>query len=198
MQADEFDLVGFAVGVVEREQLIDGSRIAPGDLVIGLSSPGLRSNGYSLARAAFLERGGRSLDDPAWPGADRDLAEELLVPSVIYAPAVLALQQTVDVRGVAHITGGGISGNVARILPPGCGASLQRHRWETPRIFLELQHAGRVTDDEMARVFNLGIGMVVIVPEGDTTKALETLIAHGVTAQVIGEVDRSEIVRLSQ
>ena len=142
MEPGEFDLVGFAVGVVERDRLITGERVRPGDVVIGLPSPGLRSNGYSLARRVLLDRAGRSLDEPACPGAHHNLADELLQPSVIYAPAVLALAERVDVRAVAHITGGGLPGNVPRVLPADCDAVIDRTAWEVPRIFGEIQRLG--------------------------------------------------------
>jgi phosphoribosylformylglycinamidine cyclo-ligase len=188
MEVGDFDLVGFAIGVVERDRIIDGSTVTPGDVLVGLASPGLRSNGYALARAILLERGGRRLDEPAWEGANATLADVLLEPSVIYAPAVLALQSALDVRAVAHITGGGLPGNVTRVLPEGCGAVLRRSRWETPRIFVELQKAGRVADEEMARVFNLGVGMVVVVAQGAEHEAIHTLGRLGVAATAIGEV----------
>jgi phosphoribosylformylglycinamidine cyclo-ligase len=188
MEAGDFDLVGFAVGVVERDRLIDPAHVRSGDVLIGLRSPGLRSNGYSLARAILFERAGRQLDDPAWPGADRSLADELLVPSVIYAPAVAALLGDVDVRAVAHITGGGIPGNLARVLPDACDAVVRRSTWEPPRIFSELQSLGGISDDEMARVFNLGLGMIVVVPPTDAGRALPLLSAAGVDASVVGEI----------
>jgi phosphoribosylformylglycinamidine cyclo-ligase len=179
MEPGEFDLVGFAVGVVERDRILTGAEVRPGDVIIGIPSPGLRSNGYSLARRVLLELGGRSLDDPAFSGAHRTLADELLEPSVIYAPAILALLEAVDVRAAAHITGGGITGNVPRVLPPDCDAVIERRTWETPRIFLEIQRLGEVDDEEMAKVFNLGLGMVVVVPPSDEFKALDVLRSHG-------------------
>src|SRR5690606_11943595 len=139
MDPGEFDLVGFAVGVVERDHLITGEHVAVGDVLIGLPSPGLRSNGYSLARKVLLESGGRRLDEPAYGGAPHSLGEELLVPSVIYAPAIAALLKVIDVRAVAHITGGGLPGNIARVLPEGADATVDRSTWETPRIFQEIQ-----------------------------------------------------------
>jgi phosphoribosylformylglycinamidine cyclo-ligase len=187
METGDFDLAGFAVGVAERDRLLDGSAVEVGDALIGLDSPGLRSNGYSLARA-IVARADRTLDEPAFEGAERTLADELLEPSVIYAPAVLGLLGEVDVRGVAHITGGGIAGNLVRILPEGRGALVRCSAWETPRIFTELQRLGGVSDDEMRRVFNLGVGMVVIVAPADSGRALQVLGAHGVRASVIGEV----------
>ncbi len=188
MEPGEFDLVGFAVGVAERDDLITGATISPGDVLLGLPSPGLRSNGYSLARRILFERAGMSLQDPAFPGAHHTLAEELLQPSVVYAPAIAALQRAVDVRGVAHITGGGIPGNLSRVLPGRVDAVVERSSWEPPRIFDELQRLGEVSDDEMAKVFNLGIGMIVVVAEDDSYKALDVLRSHGQRAVRIGTV----------
>src|SRR6185312_11874190 len=138
-------------------------------------SPGLRSNGYSLARAALLESAGRDLAGPAWAGASTTLADELLLPSVIYAPAVVALLHNVDVHAVAHITGGGLPGNLPRVLPAGCHPVLDRGSWVVPPIFGEIQRAGRVSDDEMARVFNLGLGMVIAVDHASVATAIESL-----------------------
>lgn len=188
MEPGEFDLVGFAVGVAERDRLVTGEHVRAGDALIGLPSPGLRSNGYSLARRVLLERAGRSLDEPAFDGAHHDLAEELLRPSVIYAPAVLALQRVVDVRAVAHITGGGIRGNLSRVLPARCDAVVDRRSWEPPRIFDEIQRLGDVTDDEMVSVFNLGVGMIVVVAEQEVYRALDVLRAAGHQAHVVGEI----------
>src|SRR4051812_25609808 len=133
MEPGEFDLVGFAVGVVERDAIIDGSKVAPGDVLVGLPSPGIRSNGYSLARHVLFDVAGRSLDDPAWdgPGAPT-VADELLRPSVIYSPAIGALVGEVEVHTVAHVTGGGIAGNLARVLPDGADAVVDRGSWESP------------------------------------------------------------------
>ena len=188
MEPGEFDLVGSAVGVVERDRLITGEHVRPGDAVIGLMSPGLRSNGYSLARRVLLDLAGRSLDSPAYEGAHHSLADELLEPSVVYAPAILQLLRAVDVRAIAHITGGGIVGNLARPLPADCDAVIRRREWEVPRIFAEIQRAGEIADDEMAKVFNLGIGMAVVVPQRDVFRALDALRAAGHRSAVIGEV----------
>ena len=197
MAPGQFDLVGFAVGVVERDRLITGEHVQVGDVVVGLPSPGLRSNGYSLARRVLLERAGRSLDEPAYAGAHHSLADELLTPSVIYTPALLALAQRVDVRAMAHVTGGGLTGNLPRVLPRTCDAELDRRAWETPRIFTEIQRAGEVADDEMVSVFNLGIGMVVVVPADDGFRTLDLLRAHGHKATQIGQIVPGEgIVRL--
>jgi phosphoribosylformylglycinamidine cyclo-ligase len=188
MEPGEFDLVGFAVGVVDRDRIITGAEIKPGDVVLGLPSTNLRSNGYSLARRVLFDRAGRSLDAPAYDGARHSLADELLEPSVIYAPAIRALLDAVDVRGIAHITGGGITGNLARVLPDGTAAEIERRSWEAPRIFGELQTLGAIDDDEMARVFNLGLGMIVVVPEGEAYNALDVLRAHGHRASEVGQV----------
>lgn len=195
MAPGEFDLVGFAVGVVERDRLITGTTVTAGDRAIGLPSPGLRSNGYSLARHALLETAGRSLDEPVWDGADHTLGEELLVPSVIYTPAVLALREVVDVRAVAHVTGGGLAANLARVLPEGAGAVVDPSTWEQPRIFSEVQRAGSISVEEMRKVFNLGIGMIVVVPEADEAMALRTLAEHGQRPVVIGEITDDAEVR---
>ena len=189
MEPGEFDLVGFAVGVAERDRILDGASVRPGDALIGLPSPNLRSNGYSLARRVLLERAGRSLDEPAWSGAHHSLADELLSPSVIYAPAVAALLRVVDVRAVAHITGGGIAGNLRRVLHPKIDAVVDKDTWEAPRIFTEIQTLGQVSPDEMSRVFNLGIGMVVVVPDADVHTALDVLRTAGHRATQIGTVE---------
>ncbi|HEY1633172.1 MAG TPA: phosphoribosylformylglycinamidine cyclo-ligase [Acidimicrobiales bacterium] len=188
LASDAFDLAGFAVGVVERDDLLGAARVGPGDVLVGLVSPGLRCNGYSLARRALLEVGGRSLDDPAYAGAAHSLADELLEPSVIYTPAVLALTREVGVRAVAHITGGGIAANLARVLPSGCDAVVERSAWRVPPIFGEIQRAGHVPDDEMDRVFNLGLGMVAVVAAEDAGRAVEVLQARGRRALAVGRI----------
>jgi phosphoribosylformylglycinamidine cyclo-ligase len=186
MQEGEFDLVGFAVGVVERSEILPRN-VSAGDAIIGLSSPGLRSNGYSLARGAFA-RAGRSLDGPAWRGARHSLGAELLRPSVIYAPALAVLRKHADVHAFAHITGGGIPGNLVRALPDDCDGIVQRGRWEEPRIFSVIQAAGDVSDDEMESVFNLGVGMLAIVAAGDAHRALDGIRAAGHEAWTVGTV----------
>lgn len=188
MKPGEFDLVGFSVGVVERSKAIDGSRLAPGDVLVGLLSPGLRSNGYSLARRLYFDVGGRGLTDPAWEAAPTSVADELLVPSVIYAPTVLSLANELDVSGVVHVTGGGIPGNVPRILSSDVDAVVDTGTWEAPPIFGELQRIGQVTNDEMARVFNMGIGMIVAVPAAQAADAVSLAAEGGHRAAVVGEI----------
>jgi phosphoribosylformylglycinamidine cyclo-ligase len=190
MAPGEFDLVGFAVGVVERDRVITGEAVRPGDVLVGLPSPGLRANGYSLARRVLLERAGLSLDDELYDGCT--VGDELLRPSVIYAPAVRRLLGDVDVRAVAHVTGGGLVGNLPRVLPAGVDAELDRRSWEVPRVFAEIQRRGEVDDAEMARVFNLGLGMVLVVPEGDAGRAVEVLREEGHAAAVVGTLVAAE------
>ncbi|MCZ7628091.1 MAG: AIR synthase-related protein [Microthrixaceae bacterium] len=169
MEPGEFDLVGFAVGVVERERMLP-REVSAGDVVIGLASPGLRSNGYSLARRIMFDVAGRSLTDEAFDGPHAPtVGEEMLRPSVVYAPAIAALCEAVEVHAVAHVTGGGLPGNVNRVLSGGLDAVLDPGSWEPPRIFGELQLVGGVSDAEMRRVFNMGIGMVAVVPPRPST-----------------------------
>jgi phosphoribosylformylglycinamidine cyclo-ligase len=190
MKPGEFDLVGFAVGVVDREDILGPSKVRHRDVLIGLGSPGLRCNGYTLARHVLLERAGRAYDAPAWPGAPVTLADELLRPSVLYTPAVLAAIEAAEVHAVAHITGGGFEGNVPRALPhDGLRAVIDRGTWTVPPIFGEIRRSGRVADDEMARVFNLGLGMVMTVAPETVDDALGALTTAGVEAAVVGRID---------
>jgi phosphoribosylformylglycinamidine cyclo-ligase len=187
MEPGEFDLVGFAVGVVERDRALPGD-VRPGDVVVGIASPGLRCNGYSLARRALLDRAGRQLDEPAWSGARHSLGDELIRPSVIYAPAMRKLRERVDVHAFAHVTGGGLPDNLARSLPGRCDAVLRRGTWDEPSIFAEIQSAGDVSDDEMTHVFNLGLGMLAVVAPEDRFATLDAVHAAGHEAWIVGEV----------
>jgi phosphoribosylformylglycinamidine cyclo-ligase len=164
------------------------ARVEVGDVLVGLASPGLRSNGYTLARHVLLERAGGALDDPAWDGADHTLADELLRPSVVYAPSVLQAVATGGVHAAAHVTGGGIIGNLPRVLPPTCDAVVDPTSWTTPRIFTEIERRGDVDPGEMARVFNLGVGMVLVVDPGDVEGVLVALDAAGQEANPVGRV----------
>ncbi len=188
MSPGEFELVGFSVGAVERDRVITGHRVEIGDVIVGLSSPNLRSNGYSLARRIMFDIAGRSLDDPAFDGADQSVAEALLEPSVIYTPAVLAAAAALDVRAVAHITGGGLPGNVNRVLPKGADAMIDTGAWGVPPLFGELQHLGQVDTAEMYRVFNMGVGMVIVVPPDQADALADLALDHGHPAVTIGEV----------
>ena len=199
MAPDELDVAGFAVGVVEDGTQLGPERVRVGDALIGLPSPGLRSNGYTLARHVLLERAGLELGDPAWDGADVTVADELLRPSVVYAPAVLAARGAggAALHACAHITGGGIVGNVPRALPEGLGAVLRRDAWEEPRIFEEIRRLGAVEQDEMDRVFNRGLGMVLVVDNGGVDGVLSALRAAGCPGQVVGDVDDVSGVRFA-
>jgi phosphoribosylformylglycinamidine cyclo-ligase len=187
MEPGQFDLVGFAVGVVEADRRLPAG-VRAGDRVVGVASPGLRSNGYTLARKVLIEPGDRRLDDAAWPGADVTLGDELLRPSVIYSPALRRLSGDVEVHAFAHVTGGGIPGNLARVLPDGLGAEIHRGSWPEPRIFAVVAEAGGVAGDEMVRVFNLGLGMLAVVPDGEVAGALSSLAAGGFAAFDVGVV----------
>jgi phosphoribosylformylglycinamidine cyclo-ligase len=199
MAPDEIDLAGFAVGVVEQGSQLGPERVRVGDAVVGLASPGLRSNGYTLARHVLLERARLGLDSPAWDGAGHSVADELLRPSVIYTPAVLAVRAALDeaLHACAHITGGGIVGNLPRVLPDGLGAALDRSAWDEPRVFAEIQRLGEVAEDEMDRVFNRGIGMALVVDADRAQDAVSTLEAAGQPSAVIGSVIDGPGVRFS-
>lgn len=199
MAPDELDIAGFAVGVVENGAQLGPQRVVAGDAVIGLASPGLRSNGYTLARHVLLERAGLDLGDPAWEGADVTVADELLRPSVIYTPAVLAVRAATSgaLHACAHITGGGIVGNLPRALPDGLGAVLRRSEWEEPRIFEEIRRLGAVEEDEMDRVFNRGIGMTLVVDASEVDPALSALNKGGCPGRLIGEVVAGAGVRFA-
>ena len=184
----EYDLAGFCVGVVERERILDGSGIRAGDRLLGLASSGAHSNGYSLIRK-ILERTKPDL------GADfhgRPLGETLLEPTRIYVKSVLALLEAVPVKGLAHITGGGLTGNVPRMLPRGTRALITRSTWPLPPLFAWLQRAGGVADAEMHRVFNCGIGMVAAVAPEHAARAAELLRAAGETVYEIGAIEPGE------
>src|SRR3990170_4333664 len=183
--AGEYDLAGFAVGVVERSRIIDGSGIAAGDRLLGLASSGLHSNGYSLARRGGFERLGVKGTDPPG-GCGRSGAAELLEPTRIYVKPVLALLTERQVKGMAHITGGGITENLPRILPEGCRAKVHLGSWPVPPIFRLIQESGGVEDAEMFRTFNMGIGLILAVEAGVARVVEERLRALGESAWEIG------------
>lgn len=172
----EYDLAGFCVGVVEKERALDGRSIRPGDVVLGLASSGAHSNGYSLIRK-IVARSAPPFD--------------LLEPTRIYVKPVLKLLEAVPVKGLAHITGGGITGNVPRILPRGVSARIRKSAWPRPALFEWLQREGKVAEDEMFRVFNCGIGMVAVVAAGDAQRAARALRAAGETVHEIGSIEAS-------
>jgi phosphoribosylformylglycinamidine cyclo-ligase len=184
----EYDLAGFAVGVVEKSRIIDGSAIAEGDAVLGLASSGAHSNGYSLIRKIIAVKGVNL--SARFHG--RPLSEAILEPTRIYVKPVLKLVQSVTVKGLAHITGGGLVENVPRVLPERLAARLERAAWTVPPLFTWLKDEGNVADAELYRVFNCGIGMVVVVAAAEADAALKVLKAAGETAWRIGRVVRRE------
>ena len=188
MGADHLDIAGFAVGVLERGEELGSERVELGDVLIGLASPGLRSNGYTLARHVLLERAGRQLDDPAWEGAEVTVADELLRPSVIYSPVILDLLGACPgaVHAIAHITGGGIPGNLNRVLPDHLDAAVDRSGLAVPEIFREIARLGDVAAEEMDRVFNMGIGMVLAVAADRADEVLAAVAHSDVEAAIIG------------
>jgi phosphoribosylformylglycinamidine cyclo-ligase len=181
----EYDLAGFAVGVVEKAEIIDGSGIVPGDRVLGLASSGLHANGFSLVRK-ILER---SAADLTADFHGRSLGSVLLEPTRIYVKSMLALIRQLKVKGMAHITGGGLVENVPRVLAPSLTAVLRRDAWTMPPVFSWLQHEGGVADHEMHRTFNCGIGMAVVVTAADATRAIEFLQRAGETVWDIGGIE---------
>ncbi|HEU4682998.1 MAG TPA: phosphoribosylformylglycinamidine cyclo-ligase [Nitrospira sp.] len=188
MYADgEYDLAGFAVGVVDRAKIIDGRSIRPGDTIIGLASTGLHSNGYSLARRVFFEQAGLTVTSRL-PELSARLGEVLLTPTRIYAKSILALIKECPIKGIAHITGGGITENLPRVFPPGVRAVITRKRWPVPPVFEALARLGEVDREEMYRVFNMGIGLIVIVPNDGADRTIAAAQRRGDLAYVIGEV----------
>ncbi len=170
-QGDDFDLAGFAVGVVERNGIITGSRICDGDIIIGLASSGLHSNGFSLIRKLF--------DEPR---------KEFLTPTKIYVQDVLSLKQKLTLKGIAHITGGGLFENIGRILPNGLKAIIEKNAWTVPPIFLEIKEKGNLSDNEIFKTFNMGVGMALIIPKREEEKAKEFV--------VIGRIEKGEGVQI--
>ena len=185
-QDKEYDLAGCVVGVVDRVETLDGSRIRPGDVVLGLPGDGLHTNGYSLARSIFFDQHKLALD-ARLPGLRRTLGEELLRVHPNYQPAVAALHDAGLLKGAAHITGGGLVDNVPRILPAGCDAVIETRSWRVPRIFQLLGEMGHVPRDEMYQVFNMGVGMALVVAPGDVDAVLASPAAKG--ARRIGRIE---------
>ena len=182
----EYDLAGFAVGVVEKENIIDGRSIAPGDVVLGLASSGAHSNGYSLIRK-IIERAKPNLDEDF---QGKPFYEAILAPTRIYVKPMLELMKQVNVKGIAHITGGGLTENIPRILQEGLTAIIQQSAWPRPPLFSWLKEHGNVAESEMHRVFNCGVGMVVVVDERDAKKAIALLRNHGETVWAIGKIGK--------
>ncbi len=194
-QPGEYDLAGFCVGMVERDRLIDGRRITEGDRVLGLASSGIHSNGYSLVNR-IIETSQASLDEKL---GGLPLGTLLLTPTRIYTQVVLQLAQALDVHGLCHITGGGLVENVPRMIPDGLLAQIDTRTWERPEVFGWIQQAGAIADAEMHRVFNCGMGMLVVVPEDQAGAGMDLCRQSGQPAVIIGEImssDSEEKVRL--
>jgi phosphoribosylformylglycinamidine cyclo-ligase len=178
--ANDYDLAGFCVGAVERDRVLTGAEIAPGDVILGLASSGVHSNGFSLVRRIIAERG--------WDLTAGAICEQLLAPTRIYVRALLPLLAAGRIRGLAHVTGGGLLENIPRVLPEGCHATIDSARWALPALFAQLQVGGSVAAEEMARTFNCGIGMAVVVAEPDAAAVASDLERGGEVVEMIGAV----------
>ena len=187
-EGDDYDLAGFCVGIAERADIIDGSHVQSGDVLLALGSSGPHSNGYSLIRK-IIDVSNADLDQPM---GDTTLANALMAPTRIYVKNLLQLIRQVDVRAMSHITGGGLPENIPRVLPNGCVAAIDTASWTLPPVFQWLKEAGGVADEEMYRTFNCGIGMIVCVPAEQKDLALDTLKAQGENAWQVGVVESAD------
>ncbi|MCW3100042.1 MAG: phosphoribosylformylglycinamidine cyclo-ligase [Chthonomonadaceae bacterium] len=187
----DYDLAGCIVGIVDRDRIVTGGRIEPGDTMVGLASSGLHTNGYSLARRILLDAGENSLSlYEHLPCLGRTLSEELMMTHRCYAPTVLPLLDEFDIKGMAHITGGGFYDNIPRILPANCSATIERRTWPIPPIFSLIQERGNVPEPEMFRTFNMGIGFILVVPAEQAPLLAHRLNALGESAYILGNIHR--------
>ncbi|MDH3882945.1 MAG: phosphoribosylformylglycinamidine cyclo-ligase [Desulfobacterales bacterium] len=184
---NEYDLAGFAVGIVDNSKIIDGTEIRVGHKLIGIASSGLHSNGYSLVRKICFEVLKLKIDETI-PELGKTIGEELLTPTRIYAATVKGLLKDLPVHGIAHITGGGIPDNLVRVVPQACSSIIHKGSWDVPPIFSFLQQAGNISENEMARTFNMGLGMIIIVPDNAVLDVLQRIEAMNDRAFVIGEI----------
>jgi len=185
MQPDQFDLAATALGIVELGEEVDSSRVVPGDVIVGVKSPNLRANGFSLVRAIVA----KNLPlDSTFPDTDLPTAEVLLEPSIVYSPAVVNMLARVHPHGLAHISGGGLPGNVIRVLPEGSRAVIERSRWEVPHVFNVLQELGDIPLGDMFRTFNMGIGFTCVVDEADVDATLAAFETSDLDAVAIGHI----------
>ena len=187
----EYDLAGFAVGVVDKKKIIDGKRIKAGDAIIGLASSGLHSNGYSLARKVIFEKLGLSIGSKP-EGYKKDVGSMLIAPTRIYVKPVRGLMKEVDICGMAHITGGGFTENIPRVIPKGLKAVIKKGSWKMPPVFKLIQDGGSIDEDEMLRTFNCGIGFIMVVREKDAEKALVKIKRLGERPYLIGTIAKSK------
>ncbi|MEG6587097.1 phosphoribosylformylglycinamidine cyclo-ligase [Paenibacillus barengoltzii] len=190
----EYDIAGFTVGVVDKSKIVNGSRIAPGDTVIGLASSGVHSNGFSLVRKLLLEEAGYALTDKLPELGGASLGDVLLTPTKLYVKPVLSLLEKVDVKGMAHITGGGFIENIPRVLPEGVNVEINYGSWPILPIFDLLQKKGNVSNRDMFTTFNMGIGLVIVVAEDQAEAAVAALKQAGETPYVIGKVTEGQRV----
>ena len=190
-QEDEYDLAGFAVGVVDKDKIIDGSKIQEGDAIIGIASSGLHSNGYSLARKVFFDAAKFKIDTNV-PEIGAAIGNELIKPTKIYVKAFNALKGEIDIHGMAHITGGGIVGNLPRILKDGLRAVILKDSWETPVIFRLIQKIGNVPEEDMKKTFNMGVGYIVVIDKKDSEIAISRLKEIGCNAYLIGSIEKGD------
>jgi len=185
----EYDLAGYIVGVVERENLLDGSKIRPGDVILGLSSAGLHTNGYSLARKVFFDKAKLGMD-ARLDGLNGTLGEALMAPHRSYLKSVHPLVEEKAVNGLVHLTGGGFQGNIPRVLPEDCDAVIDRDTWEVPALFRHIMELGEIERAEMDRAFNMGIGMLVFVPAERADELAQRLADAGETVHRVGRVEK--------
>jgi phosphoribosylformylglycinamidine cyclo-ligase len=187
----EYDLAGFGVGIVERSKILDGRTVVPGDALVGIASSGLHSNGYSLARKVLLEQHQLRLDMRP-PGFHRQLDDELLEPTRLYTREVAALLDAVQLKALAHVTGGGIPGNLPRVLPAGTRAVVEESRWTRPPVFDLIASLGPVERDEMFATFNMGLGMIAVMATVEVPAALRALARAGAKAWEVGWIEQGE------
>jgi len=187
---NEYDLAGFCIGVVENGKIIDGSGIHVGDQVIGIASNGIHSNGFSLVRKVLLERAKLNINDKI-EGIENSIGDELLQPTRIYVKPVLNLIKNFNIKGIVHITGGGFIDNIPRIVPRQCCTVVRMNSWPVPPIFRKIQEIGDIEQMEMLRVFNMGIGMILVVSEKETNDIVERLHVLGEKAYVIGSIEKA-------
>lgn len=184
---DDYDIAGFTVGAVEKDNLIDGSKVTAGDVLVGIASSGVHSNGFSLVRKIIYDNH-LDLKEKYEGTGDKTLGELLLTPTKIYVKPVLEILKNADVHGIAHITGGGFDENIPRILPDDCGAEIKAGSWEIPEVFKLLEKYGKVPHREMFNIFNMGIGMVLAVSANDVANVMKIITEWGEKASVIGKV----------
>ena len=196
MDEGRFDLAGFCVGVVDEDRLLGPHRVRPGDVLVGLASSGLHANGYSLVRRVLLESGSAPLDETPAELGGRALVQELLEPTAIYAPFVAGLARDGLLSAAAHITGGGIPGNLHRVLPEGMGADVDLGAWTVPPIFELIRRAGDVSDEAMVETFNMGLGMILVAPDGALRDVLARARDAGLEVHVVGKISAPSGIRM--